>query len=499
MSRTTFGRRLQIERRCFAFRIDYASRGDANGFGLRVNLGRLKDRNISKQASPNSHASLNLGDRNALASQTLRLRRNKAMKESLNIMIVGAGTGGLCLAQGLRSDGTAAEVFERERTPADHQPGYRLSISATGSAALNRCLPPALFARLAASCAAPSTAVTFLDHELNRLLAIDLPHAERDSLEAERPVSRTALRRILLEGLGDTVQFGKKFEFFEDGPDGTVVAHFADGSSARGDVLIGADGAGSRLRSQLLPHARRVETGIIAVGGKVALTPTSRSSVPAAILRGPTPILGPHGCFMFASAVQYNKTAGASAPTPPGSDDLEQYVMWGFSARRAAFAAADLEQHSAEELKRAVLALMQDWHPALRLLVMTAEPSTVSAFTVKTSVPIPAWRTRNVTLLGDALHNMTPFRGIGANTALRDAASLRQALSAVRRGEKDLIPALAAYERDMIDYGFNAVRTSLADMERFHAEGLLARTVTKATFRAVDHLPPLKARFLAGR
>jgi 2-polyprenyl-6-methoxyphenol hydroxylase-like FAD-dependent oxidoreductase len=429
----------------------------------------------------------------------LRLKRNKAMKKTLNIMIVGAGTGGLCLAQGLKSDGIAVEVFERERTPTDHQPGYRLSISATGSAALYRCLPPALFAKLAASCADPGKGVTFLDHELNRLLAIDFPHADRDSLEAERPVSRIALRRILLEGLGDTVHFGKKFESFEDGPGGTVVAHFADGSSARGDVLIGADGAGSRLRSQLLPHAQRVETGIIAVGGKVALNPTSRSSVPAAILRGPTPILGPQGCFMFVSAVQYNEIAAASAPCPPGSDDREEYIMWGFSARRAAFAEADLEQHSAEELKRAVLGLMQHWHPALRLLVVAAEPSTVSAFAVKTSVPIPAWKTRNVTLLGDALHDMTPFRGIGANTALRDAAALRQALSAVQRGEQDLIPALAAYERDMIDYGFNAVRTSLADMERFHAEGLLARAVTKATFRAVDHLPPLKAMFLTDR
>jgi len=50
---------------------------------------------------------------------------------------------------------------------------------------------------------------------------------------------------------------------------------------------------------------------------------------------------------------------------------------------------------------------------------------------VKTSVPVPPWQTRNVTLLGDALHNMTPFRGIGANVALRDAAALRRALAAV--------------------------------------------------------------------
>jgi 2-polyprenyl-6-methoxyphenol hydroxylase-like FAD-dependent oxidoreductase len=102
-----------------------------------------------------------------------------------------------------------------------------------------------------------------------------------------------------------------------------------------------------------------------------------------------------------------------------------------------------------------------------------------------------------VTLLGDALHNMTPFRGIGANTALRDAAALRQALLAVARGQGDLIEALAAYERDMIEYGFAAVQTSLNDMKRFHAKGLLARAAVKSLFRAIDLMPTLRSAFLS--
>jgi 2-polyprenyl-6-methoxyphenol hydroxylase-like FAD-dependent oxidoreductase len=89
--------------------------------------------------------------------------------------------------------------------------------------------------------------------------------------------------------------------------------------------------------------------------------------------------------------------------------------------------------------------------------------STVTTFPVKTSVPIPQWPTQKVTLLGDALHNMTPFRGIGANTALRDAEALHQALVAVASGEADLIQVLAAYEREMIGYGFAAVQASLKD------------------------------------
>jgi 2-polyprenyl-6-methoxyphenol hydroxylase-like FAD-dependent oxidoreductase len=90
---------------------------------------------------------------------------------------------------------------------------------------------------------------------------------------------------------------------------------------------------------------------------------------------------------------------------------------------------------------------------------------------------------------------MTPYRGIGANTALRDAAALRQALRAVDRGESDMIPALAAYEREMADYGFRAVRASLRNMERFHAEGSLTRAFTKLFLRTIDAVPPLKAAF----
>ena len=103
------------------------------------------------------------------------------------------------------------------------------------------------------------------------------------------------------------------------------------------------------------------------------------------------------------------------------------------------------------------------------------------------------------TLLGDALHNMTPYRGIGANTALWDAAALRRALVAADRGEENLIHALASYEREMVDYGFRAVRASLKDMKRFHSQSGLARTFTKAVFRTMDLIPPLQGVFLEGR
>jgi 2-polyprenyl-6-methoxyphenol hydroxylase-like FAD-dependent oxidoreductase len=115
----------------------------------------------------------------------------------------------------------------------------------------------------------------------------------------------------------------------------------------------------------------------------------------------------------------------------------------------------------------------------------------LSSFAVKSSLPIAHWSTGRVTLLGDALHNMTPFRGIGANTALRDAALLRDVLSSVSRGELSPLAALAAYEREMIDYGFAAVRASLAQTKRLHATSPIGRFVARSLYWLVDRSPSL--------
>src|SRR5262249_2319434 len=120
---------------------------------------------------------------------------------NLRVVVVGAGPGGLCLAHGLRAEGVDVQVFERDRTPADRPQGYRLTINARGAKALRSCLPEANFARYVAASAKISTAVTFFDHKLRRLLSIKLPAAGQSAPDGARPISRIALRRILLEGL----------------------------------------------------------------------------------------------------------------------------------------------------------------------------------------------------------------------------------------------------------------------------------------------------------
>jgi 2-polyprenyl-6-methoxyphenol hydroxylase-like FAD-dependent oxidoreductase len=407
---------------------------------------------------------------------------------NLQVMVIGAGTGGPALAHGLRAAGISVRVFERDHKLTDRVQGYRLTINARGARALQSCLPKSNFEQYIAASAKVSTAVSFFDHKLRRLLSVDLPSAEQTAAYAARPISRIALREILAEGLENVVAFGKTFESFEKMPDGRIIAHFEDGSSAEGDLLIGADGAASRVRRQLLPDAQRIDTGIVMVSGKLPLDASVRREAPPAVFKGPTLILGPLGCAMFTGAVEY-------PPGHPPAHDRDEYVVWGFSAHRDSFglagAAGDIILSNA---RSAVLAQMPDWSPDLRRLVECAEASSLTSFAVKSSVPIAPWATSRVTLLGDVLHNMTPFRGIGANTALRDAALLRDALVSVDRGEQDLLAALSGYEREMINYGFAAVRASLAQAKRLHGRSPFGRLVTKAFFRLVDLSPWLRKR-----
>jgi hypothetical protein len=267
-----------------------------------------------------------------------------------------AGTGGLCLVQGLKADRVAVEVYERDRSAVDRQLGYRLRISRVGRAALRECLPGPLFDKLVGTAARPSQSVTFLDQQFDHILAIELPHVERDDPEAEMPVSRVALRQILAEGLEPVVRFGKRFVRYEHVFDNVITAHFDDGTTALGDVLVGADGANSHVRAQLLPDAKRVETGVVAVAGKLSLDYQTRRGMPPPILRGPTLVLGTRGTFMFSSTVQYDDAAASTFVPELTRSDRSQYVMWGFSARREKFAGTkDLLRMNGSELKDVVL------------------------------------------------------------------------------------------------------------------------------------------------
>jgi 2-polyprenyl-6-methoxyphenol hydroxylase-like FAD-dependent oxidoreductase len=91
---------------------------------------------------------------------------------------------------------------------------------------------------------------------------------------------------------------------------------------------------------------------------------------------------------------------------------------------------------------------------------------------------------------------MTPYRGIGANVALKDAMRLCAALTAASRGQRPVLEAIHDYEAGMIDYGFRAVRTSLEAMNQAIIESRPRAMLSRMVLRFINRVPPLKRRML---
>jgi 2-polyprenyl-6-methoxyphenol hydroxylase-like FAD-dependent oxidoreductase len=250
---------------------------------------------------------------------------------------------------------------------------------------------------------------------------------------------------VLLTGLDDVVHFNRRFTHYEV-LDGRVVAYFANGDAATGDVLVGADGGGSRVRRQYLPQADRIETGVSGLQGKVWLTDEIRGLVLQRLVDGPIMVPGPGGYGMFLALHEFQPIPPhVSRLVGPQVADQRDYVMWGLLARRTRLP-ADLLSLDSAGLRNLAANAIRDWHPGLRRLVDASDLDTMLLTPVRSAARVDPWPPSPITLLGDAIHSMPPTGGIGANTALRDAALLSRQLASAAQGRVHPVDAIAAYE-----------------------------------------------------
>src|SRR5689334_12530827 len=127
------------------------------------------------------------------------------------VLVVGAGVGGLCLAQGLRGAGFDVRVFERDATAATRGQGYRLRIDEHGIRALRRCLPDDLFRLFRATSNPPyQPRGLVFNHHLEQIDSWGDEAEPFDPARASTVANRRTLRQVLLAGLGDTVAFGRE-------------------------------------------------------------------------------------------------------------------------------------------------------------------------------------------------------------------------------------------------------------------------------------------------
>jgi len=392
-----------------------------------------------------------------------------------SILIVGAGLGGLGLAQGLIKAGFNPTVFERDQSPTSRVQGYRISMRSLGMAALSALLPPEKIDRLSrAKVADVGDGITFANEKMQALLQI--PPGQ----DAAVQFLRSELRKLLLEGV--TVQWNKRLVKFED-QEGQVIVHFEDGSSATGDFLVGCDGGASAVR-ELMPSVYKDSFGLIpkmiSIGSAVFTGQIDRTPEWEALLplnkTGMVRFLSPGENYM---GVCFSERADRS-PT----------IFWGITEKIKNDEASLLQFDQGLECRQRLLAhckkLMQEdpWHETLKKLISETPPEGILAPWPLRSTEFPAnphlfpmTPTGRVTLLGDAAHVMPPGQGLGGSHVLEDARLLSE-LIAASPPPINFLKLTAEYEKTMFARAKQAVQES---------------NNTAASHHRIRSIPPLDA------
>lgn len=253
--------------------------------------------------------------------------------------------------------------------------------------------------------------------------------------------NRVLLRNYLAQHLG--VQWNKQFMRYEETDNG-VTAFFKDGTSYRGAILVGADGSHSHVKRQLLgaEHSKLYTLPLANIIGEVTLDreayerqlkiATSLYIVDDELSR----------FFVGLRDIAPNKESATyywicGCPDPSFSTDPEHH--WTRHADKEV-----LLKHAIERVKA--------YPPFLRAIVeqTKSEGIVVPAIVLADFVPPKALPGGRITLLGDAVHAMSPFKGQGANQAMLDGVKIAQAMEKTKAEGSDIVTALRNYEGEMI-------------------------------------------------
>jgi 2-polyprenyl-6-methoxyphenol hydroxylase-like FAD-dependent oxidoreductase len=362
------------------------------------------------------------------------------------VAIIGAGLGGLTAARVLHVHGVEAAVFDLEASATARTQGGMLDIHEdSGQKALRAAGLYEEFRR-----------IIHPGGQALRLLGPDgtVHVSEEDDATGGRPeVDRGELRDLLLGSLPDgTVRWGRKVTGARPLGDGRHEVTFADGSALTTDLLIGADGAWSRIRP-LVSDARPAYTGVSFVETDL-LDAEARHPRSAALVGG--------GFFLC-----LGERRGFLAHR---ETDGSLHVYAALRADEGWLDTVDFGDTAAA--KAAVLAHFDGWDEGLRGLVADADGTLVPRRIHALPVGHRWDRVAGVTLLGDAAHLMSPFAGEGANLAMLDGAELAEAVAA-RPDDREA--ALAAYEEALFPRSEASAAESAASLETMFGEKGLER------------------------
>ena len=356
----------------------------------------------------------------------------------LKILIAGAGLGGLTAASCLMKAGHKVEIYEQ--APRLSEIGAGIQISANAMHVLRDL---GLETDIRAVGVHPAAYVFRLFDSGEEIQRFSLAEEhERIHGAPYTQLHRADLHDILARKSQqldpNVVHLNKKVVGYVEHDDG-VELRFEDGSSARGDILIAADGLKSPIRAQMLGAAVATYTGDAAwrVTVPVERLPKDTLEKAMSVFVGP----GRHAvCYYLRGGAVLN-FVGCVETDEISEESWTVKFPW-------------------EKLK----ADYRGWNPAIQAIIDAAEKDACYRWSLHNRPPAPHWSTRRVTLLGDAAHPTLPYLAQGAAMAIEDGAVLTRALAM----NGNVAGALQLYERNRIERTSKIVAQSTANRELFH-------------------------------
>lgn len=374
------------------------------------------------------------------------------------VVIVGAGIGGLTLGLALHEAGIPCRIFESAAEIKAVGVGINLLPHATKElAALG--LESAL-----AKVAITTTDATFFNRfgqliyqePLGRAAGYDHPQFS---------IHRGDLQRVLLDAFiaragADRLQTNKHCVGVAQDAAGVTVT-FADGTSARGRVAIACDGINSAVRKQFYPDEGEPRySGINMWRGVTRWKP---------MLSGASMVRA--GWMSHGKMVIY--------PIRPADADGKQLINWVAEIETPNYRKRDWNRSGSLD---DFIGAFSNWHfEWLDVPALIRGADSVLEFPMVDQDPLPRWSFDRITLLGDAAHPMVPRGSNGAGQAILDARALTKAL----REHADPVAALAAYENQRLEATTKIVLTNRTNPPDAILREVFERTGDKP-FKAID-------------
>ncbi|MCY8421763.1 FAD-dependent monooxygenase [Bacillus inaquosorum] len=365
------------------------------------------------------------------------------INKNKRIAIIGAGPGGLTLARILQQAGFNPVVFEGETSATQREQGGTLDLTEDmGQKALRAA---GLFDQFKAICRYEGEALKVMNKSAD-VLYEDCSNENAEQTTSRPEIDRKVLRQMLLDSVNqEAIKWGHKLLYATPLENGQHKLHFENGATETVDLVVGADGAFSKLRP-LVSKETAEYSGVSMVEINIL---DAKNQFPD--------IVEMNG---LGSVFALDDYKGMLAQM---NGDGKIRVYLSFKAPKEWLHNNGINYENLKEAKQELLKLFEDWSPELKKYIHYANGAIFPRRIYMLPVGHKWTHKKGVTLLGDAAHLMSPFAGAGANLAMLDASEL--ALSITTHDNID--EAVYNYELKMFEYAAEIASETKRNMDLF--------------------------------